>query len=193
MLHNIFSDFDDNDLKKIDTKKIIITQVGSIRFIDQNIKVINYFKGNEKFHLKYIGKGSEQLQNCISQNVELEGYFDPEETLKKYSDADFINNLYGNETMSVKYALSNKLYIAALLEKPILVSPKTYMEEIVNKYDLGLALDLNNTADLYKVEKYLQSLDREEFKKNCKKFLADVQLENQQFYKKLVEFKDYKI
>ena len=46
--------------------------------------------------------------------------------------------------MEVSTALSNKLYYAAYLDKPILVSNNTYMSDVVKKYNLGYVVDLNN-------------------------------------------------
>src|SRR5699024_3357369 len=92
----------------------------------------------------------------------------------KYSEADAINNIYGNKTLSVKYALSNKLYIAALLKIPIIVSSETYMEEVIRKYKLGFVLDIENKESKDALNMYLENYDRNELINSCDEFLKDV-------------------
>ncbi|MEB7657766.1 hypothetical protein NGB24_07835 [Mammaliicoccus vitulinus] len=192
LMHNIF--FDYNDDNKVEIKKdkqnskFIITQVGTIRFYDEIYKLLNFFKDDDRFWFQYIGKGAENIKKKYNQNISTEGFFKPEETLNKYEQADAINNIYGNKTLSVKYALSNKLYIAALLKIPIIVSSDTYMEEIIRKYKLGFVFDIEKKESKDSLNMYLENYDKNEMINSCDEFLKDVKKDIDKFNQMLLKF-----
>lgn len=171
---------EDYEKKEFKKKEIIISQVGNIRFYDETKKFIENSRNFNELKLKYIGSGASNLSN-ITKDIIIEDYFDQNETLLKYSDADFINNLYGNGNENVRYALSNKLYIACFLEIPILVSPNTYMSEIANKYNLGLEVDFNDEKSVGRIIDFYKDIDLKVFKKGCEEFLNRVNKENEDF------------
>ncbi len=193
LMHNIFNDYRNsnftiNNFKSKKRDKYIITQVGTIRFYDEIYKILKLFNNNNEFLFKYIGKGSEKIDKSWNRNVSIEGYFDPKETLLKYKDADAINNLYGNNSMSVKYALSNKLYIAALLKIPIIVSSNTYMAEVIKRYKLGFVFDNEKKEAIEELSLYLENYDRSEFNEACMDFLNDVEKDIEEFSRLISQF-----
>ncbi|PKE48973.1 hypothetical protein CW677_02150 [Macrococcoides caseolyticum] len=183
--HNTFENYKEYTKIKHNKKdeNIIIGQIGYIRFIDINKKLINSFENDRRFILKFIGKGSLDLKKKNVSNLYLKDEFNAEDTLKFYKDLDFINNYYGYGKKNLKYALSNKLYIAALLNIPIIVSPNTYMEKYVNKYNLGLSIDIEADINLQKdkIYEYYKNLDFEDLKYSCQKMLKDVEIQNHEF------------
>lgn len=194
LMHNIFYDYKNgNQFEFIESNnknkdKFIITQVGTIRFYEEIHKLLEFFKEDDRFWFQYIGKGAEKINKNHNQNISTEGFFKPEETLNKYSEADAINNIYGNKTLSVKYALSNKLYIAALLKIPIIVSSETYMEEIIRKYNLGFVLDIEKKESKDALNMYLDNYDKNEMKNSCDEFLKDVNKDIDKFNQILLKF-----
>jgi len=194
LMHNIFYGYKNKDKGKFikdngkNKSNFIITQVGTIRFYDEIHRLLNSFKDDDRFWFQYIGKGAEKINKNYNQNISTEGFFKPEKTLNKYSEADAINNIYGNKTLSVKYALSNKLYIAALLKIPIIVSSETYMEEVIRKYKLGFVLDIENKESKDALNMYLENYDRNELINSCDEFLKDVNKDIDKFNQILFKF-----
>ena len=170
-------------------KKIQISYIGLIRFMEQNIKIINFFKNDSRFQLNFIGTNSKKLEEYCKKNniknVKLIDTFPKNKTLEYYKQADIIMNLYGNNTPLLNYALSNKLYYSACLYKPILVCPKTYMSEIVSKYNLGYELYMKEKKELDDLYKYYNEIDINSFKNNSQKFISEVYQENNKLTKKI--------
>lgn len=157
-------------LSKISDDAIRISFIGNVRYYDLNVELVEAFKNDNRFRLQFYGTESEKIHNyCVENkifNVDFEGRFPYENTALFYQKTDVINNIYGNETMEVSTALSNKLYYSAYLNKPILVSNHTYMSELVTQYDLGFVVDFDsgNLADrIY--DWYIKRLTKENNKR----------------------------
>ena len=88
-------------------------------------------------------------------------------------------NLYGNHTPLLDYALSNKLYFAALLYKPILVCEDTYMEKVSIENGFGFVLPMKDESEKDYLVSYVQNLDRKKLIKNCDSFMDRISLEKQ--------------
>lgn len=163
---------------KKEIKKIKIGYIGLVRFVEQNIKIIEKFAGDDRFELLYIGKGSEVFEEYIKENkinnITLISQFDPKETEKHFASVDLIQNIYGTGRDKLKYALSNKLYYAAMLGKPILVSPNTCMEKVAQQYKIGFSCDENDEMLAEKVYEYYRSIEWEEFYSKCDSFIHNV-------------------
>lgn len=171
--------------KKQNSGTLRISYIGLIRFHDQIKKIIQKCKDDNRFILRFIGKGSLLLKNFCDEfdvtNVELVDRFPPEETLNYYFSTDIINNLYGNDTPLLDYALSNKLYYAAKLGIPILVCKNTFMEKISKEYGFGYSFDLNDPLACDNLFAFYNSINWTEFFNSCDKFITRVNYENQIF------------
>jgi len=196
LLHNN-RELDVNVIKKIRERnkkrnKLVIAFIGFVNYLEQQKKLINTFKNDERFEIRFIGKNADKLKPyCIENkilNVKIEDQFSPENIMSYYSDVDIINNLYGNNTPTLDYALSNKLYFAAELMMPILVCEGTFMEEISLKYGFGYTFNLDDPDACDKLYIYYQNLDWERFQKNCDLFLNKVNEENKMFDEKVKKF-----
>ncbi|WP_340392691.1 capsular biosynthesis protein [Paenibacillus sp. FSL E2-0190] len=184
------------EFRKKNTKtirdKISISYIGLIRFHEQNKKVIKKFANDERFNLNFIGTDSHALQPFCEElnikNVRFVDRFPPETTLNYYKETDIINNLYGNNSNLLDYALSNKLYYAALLGIPILVSPNTYMEEVACQYGFGFSVDLNSSNVCDEIYDYYHSINWDEFYSSCDKFLESVKFDNDRFQVSIEKF-----
>ena len=178
--------------KDIENDEIVIAFIGTVRFFDIQKQFINLLKNDKRFKIMYIGKGSEIISDYCKKekitNVETVGFFNPNEIVSFYRKTDLVLNLYGNNNGFVKHALSNKLYSAASLKIPILVSPSTYMETIVSKYKIGFSVDLNDTFCADNIYKYYNALDFNSFSLNCELFLKDISIEEKTFADSVYNF-----
>ena len=180
-----------NDIR--DKEKIVIGYVGGIRYFDINSSLLKQFSNNSKFELFYAGRANLDcdLENFCRinkiYNVRFIGAFNNDEKFNLYKNVDIINAIYGNNSLEVTTALPNRLYDAAILRKPILVSVGTYVAKVVEEYELGLAVDVNK--DVVKVVgDYVKSFDAEKFELNCHKFLNDIKKEQDNFIKHIEKF-----
>ncbi|MBO4343566.1 MAG: hypothetical protein IKX77_03565 [Clostridia bacterium] len=175
--------------------RIVLSFIGTVRFIDNLKELIKRFSGDNRFLLRFIGRGSDELKSFVSENgygnVELVGQFERSELAKFYFDTDIAINLYGNANPYLDYALSNKLYSAAIMGMPILVSPKTYMAEVSEKYGFGFASDVFDEKCADKVFAYYDGLDLENLHKGCDAFMDEVKKDEKKFAYALTEFLKY--
>jgi hypothetical protein len=178
--------------KKNINKPIVVSCIGSIRFLKQFRRVIDIFKNDQRFILRFIGRGADNLDAYCKNNgiinVVLEDRFSPEKTISYYLESDIIMNLYGNNNPLLDYALSNKLYFAAILGMPILVCPKTYMEEVAVKEGFGFTVDLNDNDILNKLFDYYNSIKWKDFYEHCDRFMEKVKIDEELFIKAVKDF-----
>lgn len=158
-------------LPHVKSSEIRISFIGNVRYYELNKKLLLAFKNDPRFCVQFFGTGSEVLEEfCLEnniKNVKFKGRFPYEDTPYLYQITDIINNVYGNTTMEVTTALSNKLYYSIYLDKPILVSSNTYMSKFVTHYNLGYEIDYNNVNladDLY--DWYLSFKEKDSSKRN---------------------------
>lgn len=173
---------------------IILSYIGLIRFQEQNQKMIDLFAGDDRFILRFIGKNALELKKYIVEhnilNVELTDQFPPEQTLDYYAQTDAVLNVYGNHTPLLDYALSNKLYFAASLHLPIIVSKHTYMEKISVENGFGFVLDFEDAGIKDKLYEYIMDKDLDAFAQKCEMFMGKVKRDNDLFAQELNKLKE---
>lgn len=174
-------------------RPISISFIGLIRFFEQNEKVVRSFAGNPEFLLNFFGKNAFKLKEVLQKSGYREGLdfldqFSPEETLSLYQKTDIIDGAYGNHSPFLDYAYSNKLYYAAALGLPILVSPETAMEKIVTQYGLGFVYDPDDPGAADRLYQYYSNIDWAEFDRNCASFCKMVAEDEQKFAAAVSEF-----
>lgn len=171
---------------------IVLSCIGNNRFLEQNKRIITAFANDTRFELRFIGAGSDNLaafcQDNGFTNVKLIDRFPPQDTAKFYMDSDMILSLYGNDSPSLKYALSNKIYYAAQAGIPILVCSGTYMETVSQKYGIGFTVDLENKqcADRLFVE--YMDIKWPQLRERYDHFLVNVAKEDVMFDLRVAEF-----
>lgn len=178
--------------KKRKKEKYTLSFIGSVRFIDQQKKLIKRLANDNRFLLRYIGRGSEQLvEFCKTENisnVEFIGQFKREELSSFYLETDMAINVYGNNDPYLDYALSNKLYSAAIMGMPILVSSGTYMEKISKKYGFGIAYDFYNPNINDILFKYLDNISFTQLFYGCDNFMRVVSKQEEEYAKIVTKF-----
>lgn len=176
-----------------DARMIHIAYIGYVRYIEQFKKLLHHLKNDERFLISFIGTKALELQDfCCENNIKnviLQDTFDDKDILNLYKDVDIVNNLYGNHTPVLDYALSNKLYLAAELHKPILVCPDTYMETIVSQYGIGYIVDLDSSSSIGDgIYNYYKNIDWSLFSNKCNEFNCKVKEEQSMFIEEIDKF-----
>ena len=181
-----------------DSKVLTVAFIGSVsNFMDQHRKLIALLCNDTRFNLLFAGTGAEALEPFCKQigasNVTLSGRFDPSTMFSLYSSVDIVNNLYGNNTPLLDYALSNKLYVAAELGLPILVCPNTAMESETQRFGTGFTVDLdgydrdeNSLGD--EICAYYHGLDAEEFLRGCDSLIGAANSDNELYVKRFRQY-----
>ena len=184
-----------HNARKLDSEKVIairernkekavlnIAFIGYVNYQDQHKKLLKSLKNDPRFHLSFVGTRAMELEAFCNENgirnVTLMDTFDGTKILDFYENTDFVNNLYGNHTPVLDYALSNKLYFAAELRIPILTCSDTYMNQISSQYGFGFSINVDDPLVGDKLWKYYSAIDWGAFESGCREFLEKVQKEN---------------
>lgn len=193
LTHNFSQVSNEPHLHKQQNNTINIYYVGLVRF-DESIKwFINGIKNEKKIKFHIVGSGANRFKKFINDNqidnVFLKDYFDSEDTETIFNQADIIYNLYGYNTPLLDYALSNKLYYAAQLKKPILTFEGTAMSEVSEKFSFGITIPLKNSKKIADIilERY-DSIDFSELDKGTFEFLKIVKNENNIYKNEIKKF-----
>lgn len=166
-------------------KPIRIGFVGYVRFFEINKKLLSVFKNDNRFELHYYGTHASTLENYANENrINNAVFFDSfqvDDTAKFLDNIDVMNNLYGNETINLATALSIKLYHAVYMRIPLLVSPKTHMEQITTDMGLGFVVHSIDSSLPDAFFKWYRGLNQEVIDYNCTMFIKKVENENRCF------------
>lgn len=187
MVHSLNKDVDlrPDYTNKVKTGPIKIGFVGNVRFLEEQKRLIQLFKNDDRFLLYFCGTNAEKLEPFIVKNrisnVELRGAFKPSETKNIINEMTLINNIFGNQSQSVKTLTSIRLYHSTFLYKPILVNEDTFMSDIVEKNGLGFSLDLKDSSVKDQVYQWYNSLNYQEYKEKCNIFNGNIEKDNLNF------------
>jgi hypothetical protein len=190
---DIIKSFRTKDKGLKDSKSpIVISCIGGVKNVEYDKKVLNFFANDNRFIIRYIGRGYGGLKKyCIEnkiKNVIIQDEFPMDQTLEFYKSTDIILNMYGNNTPKLDFALSNKLYFAAQLGMPILVCNSTYMAEISTNYGFGIAIDIKDNTDKDKIDNYYRNINWQDFYQKCDRFINKFNTDNENFKKQIREF-----
>lgn len=187
-IHNMPSNCNLFGYKPIDLQLENVYSIGYfgvIHYYKENEKLISALANNPKFKLIYRGLYSEpeKMQNIVktigANNVEFYGEFPNSKKAEYYSSINFINAIYGNDSLIVRSALPNKLYDCVIYKKPIIVSCNTFLAEIVKRYNLGISLNIE--ADILdQINSYIESFDIKTFVEGANAFLKKSLSDNEE-------------
>ena len=175
--------------KREQGKPIRISFVGNVRFFNINQKLIDVFKNDDRFELHYHGTNAETIAEYASsigaKNVLCSGTFPVDKTKDFLETTDIVNNVFGNSTIGVSTLTSIRLFHAAHLNIPIIVSANTYMEQVTNNYSMGFSVSDFNKELCDNIYHWYQELDFDVLEEGCKKLLAEAENANNNFLKVL--------
>ncbi|RKY90477.1 MAG: hypothetical protein DRQ01_09140 [Ignavibacteriae bacterium] len=117
----------------------------------------------------------------INEQVIFAGKVDQDEILSYTKTADIGLSIIENMSLSYYYALPNKLFEYIMAEIPVVVSNLPQMKEIVEMYEVGMVVNLDNPAELVDVIKQLTEDEvlYNKFKENCRTASQELNWENE--------------
>ena len=134
----------------MDIKHIKFGFIGLIRYPNTIIrfaKVIGKHFPQHEFHFFGDAEKKEYIDDELRsyKNVIMHGAFEnPKDLQNIYSKIDISIVCYDTTSGNVRIAEPNKLYESIFFETPIVVSSGTFLEERVEEYNAGYAIDSSN-------------------------------------------------
>ncbi len=174
-------------------KKITLVWMGALRYFEHQTKIIEALADDDRFELIYHGEGPSSVEfreyNRLHphSNVRFTGRYDNDQKRTLLSKASILNNSY-SEHYETKYALSNKFYDGAFYHIPQLVECGSYKQDLVDKYNIGIALDVNDPEFANKLYEYYFTINKVEFDNNCNELIELVNKEQTETRSRIIEF-----
>jgi len=175
-------------------ERIVISNIGSIRHYDINVKVINQFVNSDYFDLKFIGTGvcekelESYCENNQIHNIDFYGKYKKEEEFSFYKESDLINLIMPKGSIGPQTSMANRIYNACISKRPVIVTEGTYMAEIVKTYHLGLIIDIDKDDLQKEINSYIKEFDFDLFLDGCNEFLKIVKDEEKKFVEEVKLF-----
>lgn len=195
MNHNIPNTVEIEKAPDLKEKSVIsVGFIGGVRYFEENVALINKLKNTFRYQLWYIGKQTNACDlkgYCEGQdvkNISFIGKYQNSEKAELYKSVDIINSIYGDDSLEVTTALPNRLYEACLYKKPIISSKNTYLGELIEQYDLGFIVDVQQDDVLTMLNDYVDNFDSEKFTENCRRFLSAVEADEAHLSEHLGKF-----
>ena len=165
--------------------KIIISYLGThglahgLKFILESISKIS----NPDLHFLFIGDGAEK-ENLIkySKTLHLKNFTFLESVTKSeiplyidISDYSLVNLKKSDEFKNV---IPSKIFENIAMYKPILLGVEGESKKLIDDYEVGVCFEPENKESFLNALQDIQKLEREPFKVNCNKMLADFDRNN---------------
>ena len=190
---NAISGMQKHERMRSQEEPIRVGFIGYVRFLERNKHLLKVFKNDERFELCYFGKGAEELEKCAADNgitnTLFHGGFPVSDTAKFLEQIDIINNLYGNNSINLRKAISIKFYHALFSRIPILVCPDTYVGKLATDVGIGFIIsdeEINESIP-DRMYTWYRSLDFDKINNSCEKYLENVYRENKKLESLLKE------
>ncbi len=129
--------------------------------------------------MKYIDK-------C--HNIYLHPAVSPDTVLNYTSSADIGVSYIQNTCINDYLCLPNKLFEYAMAGLPVLVSNMIEMENLVNKYNMGVVIENESSDSMNAAISFLKTLDLEQLKQNARRCAEEHSWEIQEI-KMISEYK----
>lgn len=179
--HNLISGELKNSSSPFDAGQKIVSYIGAVSYFNANLEFINIASKVKGIEIRYVGKGTcekdleEYCRMNQIHNVSFYGQYNPEEKGKYYDETNFVIGYYGNDTMTVKTLVPNRLYESCIYRRPIIVNSGSYLSDVVTNHDLGIVIDLTNKESLAeKMARYYESEYYAHYVKCCDRYLKMV-------------------
>ena len=173
---------------------IKILTIGQVRDIEANTFVIEQLNNKEDFDLIFSGKGLtlDKLEQFVKDkaysNVKFIGKYKKEDEDGIVKNASLLN-VCMESNMINNYLLSNRLYLAARLKKPLISFEGSYQAELIQKYNLGLIVKRSDILSV-KIKEFITFFNSENFEVGCRNFLDEVRKDLIKFTDKMNNFID---
>ncbi|MGN7479753.1 glycosyltransferase [Solibacillus silvestris] len=152
--------FLNEDLFKNLSGSKVIGFIGTVRYIDLLINLIEAIKDNKQIKVLIAGEGPDlyALKKYVENNgldgrVLFTGRYDINEIEDIYYLCDYIWAAYPSKDINVKYAISNKFFESMAFKKKVIVSENTKLGDYVFQNDLGIVVNPYDVTDIiHKIE-----------------------------------------
>jgi len=173
------------DRMRTEDEKIRIGFVGYVRFFERNEKLLDCFANDPRYEVHFYGTGANVLKKYAEskgiRNGVFHDSFPVSETAKYLENIDIMNNLYGNNTLNIRKAISIKLFHSLYSHIPVLVNTDTYVGEVATS--IGVGYYVTEFTDKFKDDlyKWYHNLNFETLAENCENYLSFARKENKEF------------
>ena len=136
-----------NKLCKSSNKKLKIIYIGILQsnrlLIEISELIDNY--NNIELHIGGFGYFDNHFKalSTKSDNIYYYGQLNYNDVLQLESECDILFATYDPKIINHKFSAPNKIYEAMALKKPIVVCNNTGIDELINRYNMGLSIDYN--------------------------------------------------
>ena len=191
MTHNIPNNPKVMQYKQTFNDKIAIGYIGGIRESKYMKKLIDLFKGDNRFEFVIHG-GGENLEELIeyakeSINIIFTGPYVETEKAHLVKNLDLICYNYPESYVN-NYATANKFYDSLIYKKPLIGNIKTYSGMLIQKSGVGVSLDFDDVEYKNKIFSYYNSLNFMDFESNCNSVLDKIEKDNKLYMDKIEDF-----
>jgi len=162
-----------------------------VRFFERNQRLLDCFANDSRYEVHFYGKCADVLKEYAEQKGIKNGVFHDSfpvaDTAKYLENIDIMNNLYGNNTLNIRKAISIKLFHSLYARIPVLVNTDTYIGEVATS--LGVGYYVTEFSDKFKDELYewYHSIDFSVLDRNCEDYLKLAMSENNEFESVVLE------
>lgn len=181
-----------HDRIRAEGEPIRIGFVGYVRFFERNKKLMQVFANDPRFELHYYGTKANVLKEFAEaegiKNTAFHDTFPVERTKEFMEKVDIINNLYGNNTLNLRTAVSIKFFHALYARIPILVCDNTYVGTLAKKLGIGFEVTDIDEEMKEKLYTWYRGLDFAKMDQACQAHLDKSVEENEKFKKLLLSY-----
>lgn len=180
-----------HDRMRVEGETIRIGFIGYVRFFERNKKLLDVFKNDSRFELHYYGKGAEVMGKYAEENgiinTNFHGGFPVSDTAKYLERIDIINNLYGNDNLNLRKAISIKFFHALYAKIPILISPDTYVGKLAQELGVGFEVSDDSIDEELpdRLYSWYKSIDFNALCSNAEQYLTMAKQENNRLEQRL--------
>lgn len=160
-------------------KPMKVAFIGSIRYKDILMNLVDALKNNENYELYFHGSGEDldamkdYCKDC--NNVFFTGKYEYAKVVELYHQSDVIWAGYPNKDYNVVYAISNKFHESLYVGVPCVYSINTELASFVKSNNIGFVVDPYNANDIKTLFNEIASgkIDIEAVKKSMEEFQAN--------------------
>lgn len=172
-------------------EKIRIGFIGYVRYFERNKKMLQCFSNDSRYEIHYYGKGANELKKYAEINGIKNGFFHDSfpvaDTAMYLENIDIMNNLYGNDSLNTRKAISIKFFHSLYARIPILVNTDTYIGAVADS--LGIGFYVTDFSEQLKDElfEWYHKIDFDKLSQSCENYLLSIEKENREFEKIVID------
>lgn len=158
---------------------IKVAFIGSVRYKDILMNLVDAVKGSDKYELYFHGYGEDvpaMKEYCKNyKNVFFTGPYKHSDLISLYHNSDIIWAGYPNKDYNVVYAISNKFHESIYTGVPCIFSSNTELAAYVKNENIGFVVDPYSPKDIKNLLEDISngSINVEIVKESMKRYLSN--------------------